>query len=173
MRVGIDGVGERIVTAALEIRPVEIALDAEHQHVDLPIGADLAAADEPGLVERIVRAGKRVAPRGIGEARAEIAADINPRLIVNRRRIDDRRHHGGRAGWRQIGGLRRSNAKASRNASRKNRAGGKGNAADERTRIHARPPASIPDIYAPRRGASYRAPRCRSSWTKHGRVMAG
>src|SRR5215472_8797988 len=118
--VGVDGVGERIVSAALEPSPVEIAFDAEHQRVDLPIGADLTAADKAGLVEGVIRAGKRVAPRGVGKAGAEIAADINSRPIVNRRRIGDRRHRRRSARRRQIRGLRRTNAKASRNANRNN-----------------------------------------------------
>jgi hypothetical protein len=133
LRVGIDGVGERVVTAAFEPGPVEIAFDAEHQRLDLPIGADLAAADEATLAERVVRAGKRVAPRGTGEAGAEIAADIDSRLVIDRWCIGDRGHRRRPARRRQIGGLRRTNANASGN----NCAGGERNAADERTRIHA------------------------------------
>jgi len=34
----------------------------EHERVDLPIGADLAAADEAILAERVVRAGERIGP---------------------------------------------------------------------------------------------------------------
>src|SRR5215471_20088585 len=74
------------VSAALQPGPVEIAFDAEHQRVDLPIGADLTAADKAGLVEGVIRAGKRVAPRGVGKAGAEIAADINSRPIVKDRK---------------------------------------------------------------------------------------
>ena len=116
--VGVDDVGERIVSAAFEPGRVEIAFDAEHQRVDLLIGADLTTAYETGLVEGVIRAGKRVAPRGVGKAGAEIAADIDSRPIVNRRRIDDRRHRRRSARHQQIRRLRRTNARASRNADR-------------------------------------------------------
>ena len=53
--VGVDDVSERIVSAAFEPGPVEIAFDAEHQRVDLPIGADLTTAYETGLVEGVIR----------------------------------------------------------------------------------------------------------------------
>ena len=55
MGVGVDDVGERIVSAAFEPGPVEIAFDAEHQRVDLLIGADLTTAYETGLVEGVIR----------------------------------------------------------------------------------------------------------------------
>ena len=90
----------------------------EHQRVDLLIGADLTTAYETGLVEGVIRAGKRVALRGVGKAGAEIAADIDSRPIVNRRRIDDRRHRRPSARHQQIRRLRRTNARASRNADR-------------------------------------------------------
>ena len=53
--VGVDDVSERIVSAAFEPGPVEIAFDAEHQRVDLLIGADLTTAYETGLVEGVIR----------------------------------------------------------------------------------------------------------------------
>ena len=84
-----------------------------------------------------VLSGKRVAPRGVGKAGAEIAADIDSRPIVIRRRIDDRRHRRRSARRQQIRRLRRTNARASRNADRNHSAGGERNATDERTRIHA------------------------------------
>src|SRR6202040_423518 len=42
LRVGIDRVADRVVTAAFEPGPVEDALDAEHQRVDLPLGTPRA-----------------------------------------------------------------------------------------------------------------------------------
>src|SRR5262249_47175053 len=134
--------------------------DAEHQRLDLPIGADLAAADEAILAERVVRAGKRVAPGGTGEAGAEIAADIDSRPVIDRWCVGDRGHRCGPARRRQIGGLRRTNGNASGN----NRARGERNAADERTRIHADLQPLFPHSRR-LRGASHRALRSPSSWT--------
>jgi hypothetical protein len=76
LRIGIDRVAERVMTAGFEPGPVEIALNTEHERVDLPIGADLTAADETVLIESVVCAGDRIAPFRIGKAGAEIAADI-------------------------------------------------------------------------------------------------
>src|SRR5262249_36616190 len=133
LRVGIDGVAARIMAAALEPGPVEVPLDAEHQRIDLPIDADLPAADEAGLVESVVPTGEGIAPRRMRKTRAEIAADIEAGPMVDRWRIGDRRNWRRRAARRYIGGLRRTNAN--------NCAGGERNAADKFTRIHARSPA--------------------------------
>jgi tripartite-type tricarboxylate transporter receptor subunit TctC len=53
VRRAVDGVADGIGTLALESEPgpAEIALDTEHQHVQLIIGADLAAAEEARAVE--------------------------------------------------------------------------------------------------------------------------
>ena len=85
--------------AALEPGPVEVPLDAEHQRIDLPIDADLPAADEAGLVESVVPTGEGIAPRRMRKTRAEIAADIEAGPTVDRWRI------GGRRNWRRRAGL--------------------------------------------------------------------
>src|SRR5262249_36772602 len=54
LRVGIDRIAERVVPAALEVRPIEVAFDSQHQRIYLPIDADLSAADEAGLVKSVV-----------------------------------------------------------------------------------------------------------------------
>jgi hypothetical protein len=113
------------MAAGLEPGPVEVAFDAKDQRVDLPIGANLPAADEPALVERVVRSGERIGPRRIGKAGADIAAHVKARPIVDRRHIGNRRHRRRGARPWEIGRLSRTNANHC--------AGGKRNAAHECT----------------------------------------
>src|SRR5262249_56005861 len=90
LRVGIDRIAERVVPAALEVRPIEVAFDSQHQRIYLPIDADLSAADEAGLVKSIVGTDEGIAPRRMGKTRTEISADVEAGPIIDRRRIGDR-----------------------------------------------------------------------------------
>ena len=78
----------------LPLSPVQLKSPStpSDEPVVLRVVADLAAAEEAALAERVVPSGERIAPRGIGEAAADVAADVKAAPVVDRRRIGDRRH---------------------------------------------------------------------------------
>ena len=72
--------------------PAEIAFEAEHEPVELRCCTPIwAPPRKPPLLKVSFAAGERIAPRRIGEAAAEMAADIKAAPVVDRRRIGDRR----------------------------------------------------------------------------------
>ena len=104
--LGVDRVAERVRAVAFEAGPVEIAFDAEHEGVVLDIVADLATADKTVVGEFVMRAAERIAPAGVGETAADIAADVKSGPVVDRRRISHRRYRRGHPRRRQIGRFR-------------------------------------------------------------------
>src|SRR6185437_14792498 len=60
LHIGIEPVTDRVSAFVLDIGPAEIALEPEHEPVELRIGADLSAAEEAPVVEIVVATAERI-----------------------------------------------------------------------------------------------------------------
>ena len=89
-------VADRIGTFVVDVGPAEIAFKAEHEPVELCVGADLGAAKKAPVVEIVVAAGERIAPGRCAVAAADMATDVEAAPIVDLRRVGDRRGRQGR-----------------------------------------------------------------------------
>lgn len=108
LRLGADGITEEIAAVPLYSSPIEIALDAEDEHVPLIVGADLAAAEKACTArESVASAGERIAPGGTAGTPANLSADIEAGPGIDRRRRGGDGCHR-YPGKRQIGGGRGS-----------------------------------------------------------------
>jgi hypothetical protein len=126
-----DGITEEIAAVPFHSSPIEIALDAEDEHVPLIVGPNLAAAEKACTArESVASASERIAPGGTAGTPANLTADIEAGPGIDRRRRGGDGCHW-RPGKRQIGGGRGSGPGSDR--------GGKTKTARERRHRRATP----------------------------------